>query len=422
MHRKTFIQAALMAGLSLVWPINMHAQVPKDSVVTVVAGANGLPWMPTEKLPQHGTFWLVMNDGSFLLPMPFRPDDLKSAPAFLLGADGSFLLDATKGILPQPTKRQAARGVTSADLVKAQAQAIQDLINQIEQARLNTELGALPADNGGMKMMTLGPMGMGYGADDLWLEVLRVDRTNHLADLRLHGTADTNTYQLLYTNNLAVPGNEWAFDVPRTGDSGTNQTDYLNFFIGTNAQMFFRAHQANQIVGVTTSQDPAVEPNGNDPGQSGIFLVYSTSSLASNLNVYYRLSGAAQNGIDYSNLTGVVTLPALTGYAEIDVQPIRDNLVEGSETVTLTLLQTNSYLIASAESLSRRCMSRILRKLSDCTEDTRMLLSRMARREFPPSQPCSRSIVPMCAGFIRTNSRCFIKSAAPQVTAWITVY
>ena len=70
MHRKTFIQAALMAGLFLVWPVNMHAQVQKDSVVAVVAGANGLPGVPADKLPPHGTFWLVMNEDHFSCPCP----------------------------------------------------------------------------------------------------------------------------------------------------------------------------------------------------------------------------------------------------------------------------------------------------------------------------------------------------------------
>ena len=321
-------------------------QVQKDSVVAVVAGANGLPWVSADKLPPHGTFWLVMNEGSFLLPMPFRPDDLKSAPAFLLSDDGSFLVDATGGILPQPTKRQAAHGVTSADLVKAQAQAIQDLIAQVQEARLNTELGALPGVKGGMQRMAMGLMGMGYGADDLWLEVLQVDMTNQFADLRLHGTVDTNQYQLLYTNNLAVPGNQWTLGAIKYGDYGTNQTDYPNVLIGTNSQMFYRAHQASAVLYLSAGQN-AVEPRGTDPGQPGMVYI-GGSGLTNDLAVYYRASGDAQGGIDYSNLSGVITLTNAfgSGFAEINVQPMADNLLEGAEKLTLTLVQTNQYLIS----------------------------------------------------------------------------
>jgi S-adenosylmethionine/arginine decarboxylase-like enzyme len=63
------------------------------------------------------------------------------------------------------------------------------------------------------------------------------------------------------------------------------------------------------------------------------------------VTIYYRLSSSALNGIDYSNLTGVVTIPAGPGYANVEVEPVADGLVEGTETVTLTIVQTNHYLI-----------------------------------------------------------------------------
>lgn len=320
------------------------AQARKDSVVAVVAEANGLPLVPSDKLPRHGTFWLVMNEGSFLLPMPFLSYDPKTTPIFSLGAAGQFLVDATDGILPQPTKRQALRGVTSATLVKAQIKAIQDLIAQVQDAQLNTELGALPGMGGEMMLMGMGPMG--YSADDFWIEILSVDLTNHNASLRLHGTVDTNQYQLLYTNNLIVPGTEWTLGEIKPGDSGTNQTDYPNVPISTNSQMFFRAHQANPIVSIVSVVPDAVEPNTatSEPGQAGLFYVGAVNAT-NDLVVYYRVSGTASNGVDYTNLSGTVTVPISTGYAEIDVAPVQDNLDEGSESVKLTLIQTNSYLI-----------------------------------------------------------------------------
>lgn len=110
------------------------------------------------------------------------------------------------------------------------------------------------------------------------------------------------------------------------------------------SNLFFRGHQSDQVIGAYVGQ-VGVEPNGNDPGQAATFIISSLVSVSSNFPVYYRISGTASNGLDYTYLNGVATLPASPGFVEIDATPIQDNLVEGDETVIMTLIQTNSYLI-----------------------------------------------------------------------------
>src|SRR5258707_14152368 len=51
------------------------------------------------------------------------------------------------------------------------------------------------------------------------------------------------------------------------------------------------------------------------------------------------MGGSASNGVDYVALTGSVLIPTGALSARIIIQPIDDNLVEGTETVVLTLLQ-----------------------------------------------------------------------------------
>ena len=58
----------------------------------------------------------------------------------------------------------------------------------------------------------------------------------------------------------------------------------------------------------------------------------------SDVAAHYSISGTAQNGIDYSNLTGEVTVSNNQGWAEIDIDPIADGL-KPDQTVILTLLQ-----------------------------------------------------------------------------------
>jgi hypothetical protein len=65
------------------------------------------------------------------------------------------------------------------------------------------------------------------------------------------------------------------------------------------------------------------------------------------LTVFYRASGSATPGIDYSNLTGSVTIAPgkLTNY--FLVKPINDLTAEPAETVVVTLLSRPAYKIGS---------------------------------------------------------------------------
>ena len=191
-----------------------------------------------------------------------------------------------------------------------------------------------------------GPLGPMYGPSDLWIEVLQVDTTNQIASLRLHGTVSNELYQILSTNRLGQSG-EWKLGEIDPGTAGTNQTDFPTVPIGDNPSMFFRAHHSDNVVSVFPG-DNAIEPTNSTSGQDGFFRISASSS--SNLTVYYRLSGTATSGVDYTtnNPSGVVTVPVSVGFADVVIHPIQDNLIEFDECVILTLAQTNTYLITPA--------------------------------------------------------------------------
>jgi len=185
---------------------------------------------------------------------------------------------------------------------------------------------------------------LSYSTNGLWLEIVSVDPTNQVANLLLHNTTNTDYYQLLSKTNLLLPG-DWALGEIKQGD-GTNQTLFSPVSITDNPMMFFRAHQADWILSLVKGDD-AFEPQGSIPGKNGTFLVYAStaSDITNNLTVYYRMSGTASNGADYTLLSGVMTVTNGDETTEIDVQPIADNLIEGSESVVMTLIPTNTYLI-----------------------------------------------------------------------------
>jgi hypothetical protein len=55
------------------------------------------------------------------------------------------------------------------------------------------------------------------------------------------------------------------------------------------------------------------------------------------LTVFYSIGGTANNGVDYVALPGTVTIPAGRRAAQIVIVPVDDKLVEGNETVILSL-------------------------------------------------------------------------------------
>ena len=86
-------------------------------------------------------------------------------------------------------------------------------------------------------------------------------------------------------------------------------------------------------VSVTANDSPASETPTN-PGQ---FTVSLTQPAATNTVVFYSLSGSANNGSDFSSLSGSVTILASETVATIDVLVSDDSVLEVSETVVLTL-------------------------------------------------------------------------------------
>src|SRR5262249_6201883 len=81
--------------------------------------------------------------------------------------------------------------------------------------------------------------------------------------------------------------------------------------------------------------DPSVDPVPN----TATFTIKRRGPTNDSLTVYYRLGGTASNGVDYIQLRNHVTIPAGSSSADVIIDPIDDNLVEGPETVVLALVE-----------------------------------------------------------------------------------
>lgn len=162
--------------------------------------------------------------------------------------------------------------------------------------------------------------------------------------MELHNVTNFNFYQLLFATNLVQ--SNWN---PGEVDFIANDTNtlFFNAFPMTNTQTFFRGQQASTVMAVYT-QGEAYETNPilGIPGMAGAVAVEDNVALNEPLTVYYTLSGTARNGIDYTNLSGAVTIPSNSLFAGVYVQPIDPStLTNPIETVVFTVEPNTNYLV-----------------------------------------------------------------------------
>ncbi|RWU06147.1 Calx-beta domain-containing protein [Pedobacter chitinilyticus] len=100
---------------------------------------------------------------------------------------------------------------------------------------------------------------------------------------------------------------------------------------------------ANLVLAVTKTAD-AVEGGAN--GEFTISLPGTTTTATEAITVNYTLTGTATNGTDYTALTGSVVIPAGDHEVKIPVSANVDQIIEGTETVILTITGGNSTSFA----------------------------------------------------------------------------
>ncbi|WP_167335410.1 Calx-beta domain-containing protein [Pedobacter kyungheensis] len=110
---------------------------------------------------------------------------------------------------------------------------------------------------------------------------------------------------------------------------------------------------ANTATATITDNDVSVASitagnNGNENGPvNGTFTVNLSNPSATDTQVTYSLSGTATEGADYSAITTkTITIPAGQTSANVTIPVNVDALVEGTETVVMNLLSTNSALVS----------------------------------------------------------------------------
>jgi hypothetical protein len=99
--------------------------------------------------------------------------------------------------------------------------------------------------------------------------------------------------------------------------------------------------------GLPVAQIAATDPVAHERSDSGTFTISLDAPAAADLAVRYTVGGSAVNGADYAPLSGSVTIPAGASSAAVAVSPLADGVLEGTETVVLTLAASASYRLGS---------------------------------------------------------------------------
>src|SRR5215471_17983137 len=94
------------------------------------------------------------------------------------------------------------------------------------------------------------------------------------------------------------------------------------------------------VVTITATDDTATEEPG---GNTGKFRISRTGSTISPLTVSYTISGSDSNADYTPELNGVATIVAGQSFVDITIIAVEDTLIEGPETLTLTLGDSGSY-------------------------------------------------------------------------------
>ena len=107
-----------------------------------------------------------------------------------------------------------------------------------------------------------------------------------------------------------------------------------------------RAAEPAPTVTIMTMDDKATEAGH----EATLVAVREGAALTQPLVVPIKLGGTATAGADYTTPSATITFPAQTPMVMVKITPVRDALLEGTETVTLTLLPGNTYTLGEEKS------------------------------------------------------------------------
>lgn len=152
-----------------------------------------------------------------------------------------------------------------------------------------------------------------------------------------------------FTNFVVTPVDDIESEGPET--VVVTLAESADYFIGPDAEVVAVILDDESVVPPTVFVFASVNDDVSDDlmiegtGDSAAFVFQRVGSTARSLDVHYSISGTAQNGVDYTLLSNVVTIPEGVAKTTVSFNAVDDLFVEGSETVVVTLETNSAYFL-----------------------------------------------------------------------------
>ena len=164
-----------------------------------------------------------------------------------------------------------------------------------------------------------------------------------LGSVRSPGNGRSQLRLFRFNAGRLAPGRYEIGALATDDDRNTTRSESVTISVGLDLVRPVISVRALDPVGAEVAQRDQVD-TGSRPGaaralrNTASFLITRTGLQDVALTIPYRMTGTAENGNDYSELSGAVELPAGVSRALVVVHPIDDSDVEGREDVVLELL------------------------------------------------------------------------------------
>ena len=172
-------------------------------------------------------------------------------------------------------------------------------------------------------------------------------------NLTFTGTA-TNVTDYSAPASVVIPAGSASttFTLTPVDDTLQEGTETAIITIAANAAYARDTLSSSQTVIIYDNDLPTVTVVATDatasetPGDPGVFTITRTGSdFRQALTVDYVLAGRAVHGVDYRRLDGRAVIPAGMASTTVVIQPIDDDVDEGTQDVILQLRSTTTYVI-----------------------------------------------------------------------------
>jgi len=259
----------------------------------------------------------------------------------------SSSLDSTSVMIGNGSTSQGFGGIVDEVRISTTARAT----NWIWACYMNMASNALFNNYGAPESQGLPSVNNGNGATNITLSTaylngaLLTTGSSPTTVFAYWGASDGGTNTWANTNVWNAPQPLGGFTVHLTALS--SNTTYYYRFAATNQDGASWASSSSSFITGDVWIDQLSDASEIGP-TPGTFTVHRASAATNELLVVnYTVSGTASNGVDYTALSGSIPIPAGTDAVVLVVSPFFDHLLEGMETVQVTVV-SGPYMMGAS--------------------------------------------------------------------------